>query len=96
LAEYRPETGQQFQLAPKPAAELLADPARTANDPVHAIEPRAVPVQGLRLDRCYVLGRRSDGQPVLWIQRRRLPLLSPPANALRYDVLAEVPLPVEG
>lgn len=88
LAEYRPETGQQFRLAPEPAAELLTNPARTANDPVHAIEPRAVSVQGMRLDRRYVLGRRSDGQPVLWIQRRRLPLLSPPANRLRFDVIA--------
>jgi hypothetical protein len=35
--------------------------------------------------------RRTDGTPVLWTQRRRHPLLTPPALALRFDALAPVP-----
>ena len=66
---------------------------RSAEGPVHQIEPAAVPSSGLRLERRYVLGRRTDGQPVLWRQRRRLPLLSPPMSNLRFDLLEdELPL----
>ena len=39
----------------------------------------------------YVLGRRTDGQPVLWIQRRRTTLNAPPTSMLRFDVLEEIP-----
>ena len=91
LADYSPAPGETFRLAPEPLSELLMMRDRGPNDPQHIIEPAAVPVQGLRLDRRYVLARRSDGRPVLWIQRRRLPLLSPPANRLRFDVLQEIP-----
>jgi len=38
-----------------------------------------------------MLGRRTDGLPVLWAQRRRLPLLGSPVSGLRFDVLDEVP-----
>ena len=89
LADYTPAPGGIFRLAPSPEAKLLIDEGHGLDDPVHVIEPSAVPVQGLRLDRCYVLGRRTDGTPVLWVQRRRLPLLSPPANRLRFDALQE-------
>jgi hypothetical protein len=37
----------------------------------------------------YMLARGTDGMPVLWSQRRRLPLLSPPAPHLRFDVMQE-------
>jgi hypothetical protein len=92
LADYTSTTNGGFRLAPRPVARLLYDEKRELDDPtnpMHVIEPSAVPVQGLRLDRRYVLGRRSDGQPVLWIQRHRWPLLSPPANRLRFDVMVE-------
>jgi hypothetical protein len=91
LADYTPVEGETFRLAPEPLSELLMMRSREPHDPQHIIEPGAVPVQGLRLDRRFVLARRSDGRPVLWIQRRRLPLLSPPANRLRFDVLREIP-----
>jgi hypothetical protein len=31
----------------------------------------------------------ARGQPVLWIQRQRRSLLSPPARRLRFDVMEE-------
>jgi hypothetical protein len=59
----------------------------------HILELHAVPYQGVRLERRYKLGRGSDGRPVLWRQRARLPLLGPPVSNLRFDVLREAPLP---
>ncbi len=86
--ETRPPT-----LMPEPVSPLLVDPQAPAAGPVHQIEPATVPMNGLRLDRRYVLGRRTDGQPVLWRQRRRLPLLAPPVSNLRFDILEdELPL----
>jgi hypothetical protein len=76
---------------PGPTSRLLRDPAAGPADPAHQILPGAVPRAGLRLDRRHVLGRRTDGQPVLWVQRRRTPLSAPPASALRLDVLEEIP-----
>jgi hypothetical protein len=38
-----------------------------------------------------MLARRTDGSPVLWIQRRRLPVLAPPGNELGFDHLERVP-----
>jgi hypothetical protein len=78
------EAGQIGELTPAPISELLQD------DPAHRINPAVVPPQGMRLDRRYVLARQTDGRPVLWVQRQRLPLLSPPVSGLRYDVLKEV------
>jgi len=49
----------------------------------------AVPNQGLRLERRYALARGTDGSPVLWRQRRRLPLLAGPVSHLRFDLLKE-------
>lgn len=55
----------------------------------HRLDLHAVPYQGLRLERRYVLARGTDGRPVLWRQRRTAPLLAPPASHLRFDVLKE-------
>jgi hypothetical protein len=74
-----------------PTSRLLRDPAAGPADPAHQIAPSALPRSGLRIERRHVLGRRVDGQPVLWVQRRRTPLFSPPASALRFDVLEEIP-----
>ena len=38
-----------------------------------------------------MLTRATSGEPVLWTQRRRQPLLTPPTFALRFDVLAPDP-----
>jgi len=76
-------------LMPEPRARVLIDPLAEPPAPVHQIEPSTVPSLGLRLERRYMLARRTDGQPVLWSQRRRLPLLAPPAPRLRFDVMQE-------
>jgi hypothetical protein len=77
---------------PPPESPFLSDPAAGPADPVHQIEPATVPTTGLRLQRRHVLGRRTDGLPVLWTQRRRLPLLGPPVSGLRFDVTETVPV----
>jgi hypothetical protein len=73
-----------------PLSRLLRDPSAGPADPTHAISPAAIPRAGVQLDRRYVLGRRTDGLPVLWVQRRRTPLGAPPVSALRFDVLEEI------
>ncbi|HEY5784573.1 MAG TPA: hypothetical protein VIT65_07345, partial [Microlunatus sp.] len=78
-------------LMPEPVSPLLADPAAAATAPVHQIEPATVPTTGLRLETRWVLGRRTDGLPVLWLQRRRLPLVAPPVSGLRFDVAEQTP-----
>jgi hypothetical protein len=80
-------------LFPEPVAQVLYDKvhlaANPANqvDPVHQIEPSTIPRFGLRLQRQWVLARDVDGNPRLWIQRRRLLLHDPPAKTLRFDTL---------
>jgi hypothetical protein len=77
-------------LTPAPIAQLLQNPKRGEHDPMHQIEPAVIPPAGLRLDRRYVLARRTDGRPVLWVQRQRLPLFSPPTSGLRFDVMSQI------
>lgn len=55
----------------------------------HVLAASAVPNQGMRLERRYALARATDGKPVLWRQRRRLPLLAGPVSHLRFDLLRE-------
>lgn len=59
-------------------AEIAAgtDPAGTG----HVLDADALPNQGLRLQRRYLLGRGTDGRPVLWRERRRMPLLGGPVS----------------
>ena len=57
----------------------------------HELDATAVPNQGLRLDRRYALARGTDGSPVLWRQRRRVPLMAGPVSHLRFDLLREAP-----
>jgi hypothetical protein len=75
---------------PGPTSALLRDPAATPTDPDHLLHLDAVPRRGVRLDRRYVLGRRTDGSPVLWVQRRRLPLTAPPISSRRSDVVVDI------
>jgi len=76
-------------LMPEPRARVLFDRSAVPPAPVHQIEPSTVPSLGLRLERRYMLARGTDGRPILWSQRRRLPLLSPPAPRIRFDVMQE-------
>lgn len=55
----------------------------------HELDASAVPNQGLRLERRFALARAVDGSPVLWRQRRRVPLLAGPVSHLRFDLLRE-------
>lgn len=68
----------------------LLDPARAdvlAGTP-HTLRESVIPVDGLQVERRWMLTRGADGNPHLWIQRSRRPLLSPPARMLRFDVAA--------
>jgi hypothetical protein len=76
-------------LRPEPLTSLLTDPDAGAGDWAHQLDPSVVPSYGLRVERRFILARRTDGSPVLWSQRRRIPLLAPPVNQLRFDVLRE-------
>jgi hypothetical protein len=75
---------QRPTLMPAPEAEVLQPPIPGE---LHAIAPLAVPSNGIEVDRRWMLARDMDGQPVLWLQRQRRPLLSPPARRLRFDVM---------
>jgi hypothetical protein len=70
-----------------PESDLLHDPASDGQHPVHQLTPSAIPQDGLRVERRAILARAVNGDPVLWTQRRRAPMLSPPTLALRFDVL---------
>jgi hypothetical protein len=74
-------------LTPEPTSDLLFDPGSGGRHPIHQLEPAAVPTDGLQIERRYLLARRIDGLPVLWKQRRRVPLAGPPTMRLQFDVL---------
>jgi hypothetical protein len=84
-------SGATAVLLPPPESDLLLDPAAGAGEPVHQLEAAAVPQDGVRVERRAILARSTDAMPVLWTQRRRQPLLSPPALRLRFDTLEPVP-----
>lgn len=77
---------QQPTPMPAPEAEVL-QPA--ADGQRHQIAPLAIPSNGIELERRWQLARDMEGNPVLWIQRQRRSLLSPPARRLRFDVMEE-------
>jgi hypothetical protein len=74
-------------LMPEPVSDLLRDSAGGGTRPVHHIEPAAIPSNGVRVQRRTMLARATTGEPILWTQRRRLPVLAQPALALRFDEL---------
>lgn len=78
--------GTEERVRPGPTSELIAETSGSAS---HWLETDAVPYQGLRLERRYLLARGTDGQPVLWRQRRTVPLLAGPTSHLRFDVIKE-------
>jgi hypothetical protein len=77
------------ELLPSARAEVLRVHDDGGQEIVHEIAPATVPSMGIVLERRYMLARDVDGAPVLWLQRQRMPLISPPGRALRFDVLAE-------
>ena len=79
----------RFEDRPGPVSDLIDSSARKG----HLLDLHAVPYQGLRLERRYLLARCTDGMPALWRQRRTVPLLAPPASHLRFDVFLEDPSP---
>lgn len=54
---------------------------------LHQLAPWRLPPTGVRLESRPILARATTGEPVLWIQRRRQPLLSTPTSGLRLDAL---------
>ena len=80
-------SGRVPTLLPPPVSDLLVDPRGGNGRPVHQLEPAAIPADGLRVERRAMLARSTKGEPLLWTQRRRQPLLTPPAFALRFDIL---------
>jgi hypothetical protein len=84
-------SGPEAVLLPPAVSDLLIDPASGGVHPVHQIEPAAIPPDGVRLERRSILARRTDASPVLWTQRRRALLLTPPALRLRFDTLEPTP-----
>ncbi len=80
---------QRPQLMPPAEAEVLR--VRSGNaEYVHQISPSTVPSIGIELERRYMLARDVYGRPVLWMQRERMPFLTPPTRKLRFDVMEEV------
>jgi hypothetical protein len=65
---------------PAPQADVLQ---------AESILPLAIPSNGIEVERRWQLARDMNGAPVLWIQRQRRSLLSPPARRLRFDVMEE-------
>lgn len=84
-------TGAVPRVRAGPRSQLLGGPAGSGPGRGHELRPDAIPSTGLRLHRRWVLGRRTDGQPVLWIERSRVVLLAAPVSHLRFDLFAEEP-----
>ena len=83
-------SGPVAVLLPEAESDLLIDPASAGVHPTHQIEPAAIPADGVRVERRAILARDTTGAPVLWTQRRRQPLLSPPVLTLRFDSMEPV------
>ncbi|MCP4469962.1 MAG: hypothetical protein GY815_04615 [Gammaproteobacteria bacterium] len=72
-------------LLKEPSARLLSNPKAGPGDSPHAIDPCAVRESGLRLLRRAKLARDATGRPLLWIERRHIPLIAPPSLNLDFD-----------
>jgi hypothetical protein len=72
---------------PKATAEVLK--AGTPETPaLHRIESAVVPSNGFEIERRKKLARDCQGNPLLWTQRQRKPLRTPPARTFQYDIAA--------
>lgn len=72
-----------------PTSRLIGGPKGSG----HEVAARAIPSTGVRLQRRARLARDTARRPVLWVERRAVPLLAPPASQLRFDVFSEAPRP---
>lgn len=79
--------GEPPQLRNGPLSTLIGGAPELPFGHGHVLRPTAMPNQGLALERRYVLGRTTDGRPLLWVQRSRQPLVAGPTSWLRFDVL---------
>jgi hypothetical protein len=83
-------TGPEPEPREGPTSRLIGGPSEPRGfGDGHEVDGRAIPSTGVRLQRRARLARQSDGRPVLWVERRAVPILGPPASQLRFDVLAE-------
>jgi hypothetical protein len=82
------------ELLPAPTAEVLRVWV-DGHETVHQIEPATIPSIGTHIRRRYKLARDVNGNPLLWVERHRTPVLRPPTRRLRFDVMAETALPTE-
>jgi hypothetical protein len=80
-------SGPEPVLLPEPVSDLLMDAKAPPEGPVHHLEPATIPAEGLRLQRRAMLARSTEGEPVLWSQRRQQPMSAPPVSGLRFDLL---------
>ena len=73
---------------PPPRAEIL-QAGTPESSQLHQVLPMAIPSNGIEVERRWMLARDMLGNPILWIERQRKPLRTPPARRLRFDVMAE-------
>ncbi|MGV9669319.1 hypothetical protein ACWDPV_01830 [Gordonia sp. NPDC003504] len=81
-------SGEEPTLVDAPVAEVLR--VHTADgEKVHEIEPATIPSIGTRIVRRHKLARDVDGNPCLWVERQRQPVLRPPSQHVRFDEFVE-------
>jgi hypothetical protein len=85
LADYSQQLPKPM---PHPDAEVLKAGTRAAPK-LHRVSAVAMARGGLELERRWQLARDMRGRPVLWIQRQRRILRTPPARTLRWDLMEE-------
>jgi hypothetical protein len=72
-------SGPEPDRLPLPEATMIGGGER------HLIAAGVVDQRGLKLDRRWVLARTADGNPILWLRRRMLPLPVALPNLVRFD-----------
>ncbi len=86
-------TGPVPKPRPGPVSQLIGGPSGTGAGSGHELDIRAVPSAGVRVQRRARLARDTNGEPVLWIERRAVPVAGPPVSHLRWDVMVETSKP---
>jgi hypothetical protein len=76
----------EVKLSAEPVSPFLHPPEAG----IHDVAPWRLPPTGIRLQSRTMMARGTDGRPVLWVQRRRGPVLSMPSSGLRFDALVPV------
>lgn len=82
-------SGALPRLRPGPASRLIGGPSGAGFGRGHVIAAEAIASSGVSLRRRARLARDTEGRPVLWIERSRVPLAGPAVSHLRFDVMAE-------